>query len=108
MASSATLDYRRGYPPVVNTEDGVARAVEAAEAAAGQENVVTAFDASLGCEDFSYMVRAVGGAYAWVGAGEAGPGQGLHGEHYVFNDAIVPIVLRYWLALVEQSLPPSG
>ena len=105
---SATLDYRRGYPPVVNTEDGVARAVEAAAAAAGRENVVTAFDASLGCEDFSYMVRAVGGAYAWVGAGEAGPGQGLHGEHYVFNDAIVPIVLRYWLALVEQSLPPSG
>ena len=105
---AATLDYRRGYPPVVNTEEGVARAVEAAEAAVGQENVVTAFDASLGCEDFSYMVRAVGGAYAWVGAGEVGPGQGLHGDRYVFNDAIVPIVLRYWMALVERSLPRAG
>ncbi len=104
----ARLDYRRGYPPVVNTEAGVARAVEAAETAVGGENVVTAFDPSLGCEDFAYMVGAVGGAYAWVGAGEAGPGQGLHGDRYVFNDAIVPVVLRYWTALVERSLPRAG
>ncbi len=51
------------------------------------------------------MAGAVGGAYAWVGTGPAGPGQGLHADRYVFNDAIVPIVLRYWQNLVEQSLP---
>jgi hippurate hydrolase len=51
------------------------------------------------------MVRAAGGAYAWIGAGEAGPGEGLHGDRYVFNDAIVPIVLRYWTSLVAQTLP---
>jgi hippurate hydrolase len=90
---------------VVNTAEAVARAVDAATAAVGRENVATEFNPSLGCEDFAYMVRAAGGAYAWIGAGEAGPGEGLHGDHYVFNDAIVPIVLRYWLSLVEQVLP---
>jgi hippurate hydrolase len=53
------------------------------------------------------MAREVGGAYAWIGAGPAGPGEGLHGDRYVFNDAIVPIVLRYWVNLVEQSLPAA-
>jgi hippurate hydrolase len=32
------------------------------------------------------------------------PGEGLHGDRYVFNDEIVPIVLRYWVTLVEQIL----
>lgn len=104
-AVEAALDYRKGYPPVVNTAGPVARAVEAATAAVGRESVVTDFKPSLGCEDFAYMARAVGGAYVWVGAGEVGPGEGLHGDRYVFNDDIVPVVLRYWTSLVEHSLP---
>jgi amidohydrolase len=105
---AATLDYRIGYPPLVNTDAAVVRAVAAAAATVGAEKVVTDFDPSLGCEDFAYMARAAGGAYAWIGAGPAGPGEGLHGDRYVFNDAIVPIVLRYWVNLVEQSLPVAG
>jgi hippurate hydrolase len=105
---AARLDYRIGYPPLVNTQAAVNRAVEAASAAVGRDRVVTAFNPSLGCEDFAYMVRVVGGAYAWIGAGPAGPGQGLHGDRYVFNDAIVPIVLRYWVSLVEQNLPAAA
>jgi len=73
--------------------------------AAGRAHVLTEFSPSMGCEDFAYMVRAAGGCYAWIGAGAAGPSEGLHGDHYVFNDAIVPIALRYWTSLVEQALP---
>jgi amidohydrolase len=105
---AAHLDYRVGYPPLVNTEPAVARAVAAAASAVGPDNVVTAFNPSLGCEDFAYMAAAVGGAYAWIGTGPAGPGQGLHGDRYIFNDAIVPLVLRYWVTLVEQSLPVAN
>jgi hippurate hydrolase len=107
---TAALDYQRGYPPVVNTAAPVAHAVEAAAAAVGRDQVMTEFRPSLGCEDFAYMVNAVGGAYAWIGAGEVGPGEGLHGDRYVFNDAIVPIVLRYWTSLAAQLLPavPEG
>ncbi len=105
---TASLDYRVGYPPVINTEEAVSRAIEAAASVVGRDKVVTAFSPSLGCEDFAYMVRAAGGAYTWIGAGQVGPGEGLHGDRYVFNDEIVPIVLRYWVNLVEQSLPAVG
>jgi amidohydrolase len=102
---SAALDYKRGYPPVINTATAVERSVRAANSVVGAENVRTEFNPSLGCEDFAYMARAAGGAYAWIGAGDAGPGEGLHGDRYDFNDAIVPTVLRYWTTLVEQTLP---
>lgn len=101
----AVLDYQRGYPPVINAADPVANAVAAARSTVGSADVVTDFAPSLGCEDFAYMVRTTGGAYAWVGAGEAGPGEGLHGDRYDFNDAIVPVVVRYWVNLVCQVLP---
>ncbi|TIQ04934.1 MAG: amidohydrolase, partial [Mesorhizobium sp.] len=32
---------------------------------------------------------------------------GLHGDRYVFNDEIVPTVLRYYVNLVEQTLSAS-
>ncbi len=99
------LDYRRGYPPVINSAAAVACAVEAAASVVGRDRVRTEFSPSMGCEDFAYMARAAAGAYAWIGAGQAGPGEGLHGDRYDFNDGIVPLVLAYWVNLVAQVLP---
>ncbi|WP_287219395.1 M20/M25/M40 family metallo-hydrolase [Mesorhizobium sp.] len=106
-AVKATLDYKKGYPPLINTADATARAIAAAAATVGSENVTTEFSPSLGCEDFAFMIRAAGGCYAWVGVGDVGPGEGLHGDRYVFNDEIVPTVLGYYVNLVEQTLPAS-
>lgn len=105
---SATLDYKRGYPPVINTIEAAALAARAAAAAVGLQNVSTEFKPSLGCEDFAFMIRAASGCYAWIGAGEVGPGEGLHGDRYVFNDGIVPHVLRYWQNLVAGALPKAA
>lgn len=105
---TAALDYKRGYPPVINTAEAAALAARAAAAAVGPENVMTEFKPSLGCEDFAFMIRAASGCYAWIGAGEVGPGEGLHGDAYVFNDAIVPHVLRYWQNLVAGALPKAA
>jgi len=102
------LDYKRGYPPVINTAAAVACAVEAAASVVGRDRVRTEFSPSMGCEDFAYMARTAGGAYAWIGAGEVGPGEGLHGDRYDFNDGIVPIVLEYWVNLVAQVLPATA
>lgn len=101
---NARLDYRKGYPPLINTADATAHAVEAAASVVGRENVLTEFSPSLGCEDFAFMIRDAAGCYAWIGAGEVGPGEGLHGDRYVFNDEIVPTVMRYYVNLVEQTL----
>lgn len=105
---TATLDYKRGYPPVINTTEAAALAARAAAAAVGPENVMAEFKPSLGCEDFAFMIRAASGCYAWIGAGEVGPGEGLHGDRYVFNDAIVPHVLGYWRNLVAHALPKAA
>ncbi|MER8418371.1 amidohydrolase [Mesorhizobium sp. M1329] len=105
---NARLDYRKGYPPLINTADATAHAVEAAASAVGRENVLTEFSPSLGCEDFAFMIREASGCYAWIGAGEVGPGEGLHGDRYIFNDEIVPTVMRYYVNLVEQTLPQAG
>jgi hippurate hydrolase len=102
---ASTLKYSRGYPPVVNTPEAIALCLEAAASAVGRECVLTDFKPSLGCEDFAFMVRAAGGCYAWIGAGQVGPGEGLHGDRYVFNDEIIPVVLRYWVNLAEKALP---
>lgn len=107
-ALTAKLVYKKGYPPLVNTPAATAQAVQAATAVVGSEQVETAFNPSLGCEDFAYMVREAGGCYAWIGTGAVGPGEGLHGDRYVFNDAIVPTVLRYFVTLVEQTLAKTG
>lgn len=104
-ALTSKLIYRKGYPPVINTSAATARAVQAAASVVGREQVETEFSPSMGCEDFAYMIREAGGCYAWIGAGNVGPGEGLHGDRYVFNDAIVPTVLRYYVNLVEQTLP---
>ena len=105
---ASQLDYKRGYPPVINTATAVACAVEAAASVVGRDRVRTEFRPSMGCEDFAYMARTAGGAYAWIGAGEAGPGEGLHGDRYDFNDGIVPIVLEYWVNLVAHVLPATA
>jgi len=51
---SATVDYKRGYPPVINSQNAVALVAEAAKEAVGAKNVSTEFNASLGCEDFAF------------------------------------------------------
>lgn len=104
----AVLDYRRGYPAVINAPNAAAVARTAAAAAVGAGLVMGDVAPSLGCEDFAYMLRAVGGAYAWIGAGDVGPDEGLHGSRYAFNDAIVPVGIRYWTSLVTQMLPRSN
>ena len=75
MRSTAKLAYKKGYPPLINTSAATARAVQAAAAVVGREQVETEFNPSLGCEDFAYMVREAGGCYAWIGAGDVGPGR---------------------------------
>ena len=100
------LDYRRGYPAVILSAEGAATATRAARRFADEGQVSSNIPASMGCEDFAYLLNAVGnGAYVWLGAGDVGPGQGLHGERYVFNDKLIPIGLRFWTELASSALP---
>ena len=63
----AEIDYRRGYPVMVNSEEQTAFAAEVASAVSGD-----CADAPLvmGGEDFAFMLEERPGAYILVGNGD--------------------------------------
>ena len=101
----AVIDYRRGYPPVVNNEDAADRAALAGEKLLGAGKVLRHRPPSMGGEDFSYMAQAVPGCFVRIGQAEGDRfATSVHHPKYDFNDAILPIGASYWATLVEQEL----
>jgi hippurate hydrolase len=100
----ATLDYRRGYPPTVNTPTEAALCRDVLCKLIGASNVLTEAAPSMGAEDFSYMLREKPGCYVWIGNGLAEGGCMLHNPRYDFNDAILPLGSSYWVNLVKTYL----
>jgi amidohydrolase len=101
---TVSLDYQNGYPPAVNTAPAVAVATAAAGNVFGPDRVTTEFAPSMGSEDFAYMLAAQSGCYAWLGAGPATAGKLLHQPNYDFNDALLPLGVRYFVSVVETVL----
>ncbi len=58
-------------------------------------------------EDFSWFLKEIPGAFAWIGNGPAGDGRELHNDRYDFNDAILPVASG-WLAEVAKRALAGG
>lgn len=101
------LEYRRGYPPTINSaaEAEICRLV--AGKLVGADQVRTDQRPSMGAEDFSFMLQAKPGCYVWLGNGLGEGGCMLHNPRYDFNDAVLPIGAAYWAALAEHLLPAA-
>jgi amidohydrolase len=109
------LTFDRSYPPTINSkaEADFARGVMAG--IVGEENVLPQ-EAAMTSEDFSFMLLAKPGAYAFIGNGDgahralphgAGPCM-LHNASYDFNDALIPIGATCWVRLAEQFLAAAN
>ena len=96
----ADINYRRGYPVTVNSADETDYAAAIATEIAGSERVNANVDASMGGEDFSYMLQARPGAYIFLGNGDTSD---LHTDTYDFNDEIIPVGVSYLVRLVEGA-----
>jgi hippurate hydrolase len=67
---------------------------------------------TMGAEDFAFMLQHKPGAYLWIGNGEGGHrthGHGigpctLHNPSYDFNDSILPLGVKAWLAITHEFL----
>ncbi len=105
LGASAEIDYRRGYPPTVNSEREAQFAARVGERIFGKGNVVTDAEPTMGGEDFSYMLQARPGAYVWLGQGGGPGGCFLHNPNFDFNDEVIPLGAGYLAALVEEALP---
>jgi hippurate hydrolase len=100
FGARASVRYRRGYPVTVNAAAQAETAARAAVEVAGTDRVEAAVDASMGGEDFSYMLQARPGAYIFLGNGDSSQ---LHSDDYDFNDEIIPAGVSYWVKLAEGA-----
>ena len=99
------VEYRLGYPPTINNAQRAAFAIDVAAGVCGPHGVRDNVQASMGAEDFSYMLEKVPGAMVWLGnGGEDGNGAGLHNSRYDFNDMAIPFGVSFFVNTVERFL----
>ena len=92
--------------PLVNHDVQTDVAIAAANSLVGDEAVNAKAAAVTGGEDFCYMLQKKPGAFIFIGNGVAADGSyhGVHTPKYDFNDAIIPLGVAYWVALVREEL----
>ncbi len=100
FGGTAQVDYRDGYPVMVNSEPETQYAIDAAKRVT--DDVLPDAPSVMGAEDFSYMLMARPGAYILVGNGDTAP---VHHPEYDFNDEAIPAGCSWWIELAEQRLP---
>jgi hippurate hydrolase len=103
FGAKAAVSYHRGYPVTSNSARQTDFAAAVAVEVAGTEKVDAETSATMGGEDFSYMLQARPGAYIFLGNG---PSSGLHSDTYDFNDEAIPAGVSYWVKLVENASRP--
>jgi hippurate hydrolase len=110
------FEFRRKYPPTINTPAEAAFARQVMTDLVGAEHVLPQQPA-MTAEDFAYMLQARPGAYVFISNGdgshrEPGHGEGpcmLHNPSYDFNDELIPLGGSYWVALARTWLAqPQG
>ncbi len=99
--AEAEIDYRRGYPVMVNSEAETEFAAEAARRVAGDCAEAPIY---LWGEDFGYMLNARKGAYIHLGVGDTAP---LHHPKYDFNDDVIPVGCAWFAELAELRMPAA-
>ncbi|HGG06501.1 MAG TPA: amidohydrolase [Aliiroseovarius sp.] len=100
FGATARIDYQRGYPVMVNSEDETAFASEVAKKVSGSDPVPV--PPLMGGEDFAYMLEARPGAYILVGNGDTAM---VHHPEYNFDDEAIPHGASFWAEIVESRMP---
>jgi amidohydrolase len=89
FGAAAEVEYRRGYPPLVNDPAMVDFAGGVAEKLFGAP-AVRAVDPVMGGEDFAYFLRAVPGAFLFFGIGDRTRHPHHHPAFDLDEDALAP------------------
>ncbi|MDP1968853.1 MAG: M20 aminoacylase family protein, partial [Burkholderiaceae bacterium] len=96
QGAQCDFEFVRNYPPTINHEREAAFARRVMAGIVGESQVV-AQEPTMGAEDFSYMLQARPGCYAFIANGDGqhrdmGHGGGpctLHNPSYDFNDSLI-------------------
>jgi hippurate hydrolase len=98
------VDIRDIFTVLENSEEQAYAIAEVAREIVGDDKVLTTARPLMGSEDFADMLRAVPGAYCWVGHGGDVP---LHNPGFILDDAILPVGASLFARLIETRLPIS-
>ena len=103
---TAEFTYERLFDALVNDPAATTIAAEAAASLVGEAAVDRAAAPVTGSEDFAFMLGRRPGNYIFLGNGIDADGSyaPVHTPRYDFNDAALPLGIRYWVALVQREL----
>lgn len=99
FGGSCEVDFRPGYPAMVNHKEQTDFAASIATSISGSCDEAPLV---MGGEDFSYMLNERPGAYILIGNGDTAA---CHHPAYNFSDDIIPAGCSYWAELIEKRLP---
>ena len=105
------FEFVRNYPPTINSAAEADFSRQVMADIVGADKVMPQ-EATMGAEDFAYMLQAKRGAYCFIANGEGdhreiGHGGGpcmLHNPSYDFNDDLIPLGGTYWVQLAKRWL----
>ena len=98
FGATATVDYKRNYPVMENSEAETEYAAEAARSVSGDCQPSPQI---MGGEDFAFMLNARPGAYILVGNGDTAM---VHTAEYDFNDETIPAGTSWYVEIAERRL----
>jgi len=104
LGATATLDFRVIFPVLMNSADETQFIADTAAELVGADNVNRNSSPTMASEDFSYMLRAVPGAYIQIGNGDGEGACEVHNPGYDFNDGALPFGASLFVRLVEKRL----
>ncbi len=101
FGGEAKIEYKEGYPVLVNAERETLFAAELAREMFGAEQVIEPYEQIAGSEDFAYFLEQRPGCFLRLGNGSTAS---VHNSRYDFNDDSILIGAAYWTRLVERYL----
>jgi amidohydrolase len=96
------VDIRDIFTVLENHEEQSRAVAKVASEIVGAENVSMNPQPKMGSEDFADMLRAVPGAYFWLGHEGSVP---VHNPGFILDDAILPVGASLFARIVETRLP---
>lgn len=96
------VDIRDIFTVLENHEEQSRAVAEVASEIVGAENVSMTPQPKMGSEDFADMLRAVPGAYFWLGHEGSVP---VHNPGFILDDAILPVGASLFARIIETRLP---
>ena len=102
LGAKAEVNYQRGYPVTINSDQETDHAIAVAAAVSGKVDANTA--PLMGAEDFSFMLNERPGAYIFLGNGDTAM---VHHPEYNFDDNAIPFGSSWYAGMVEARMPAA-